>query len=101
MAAIAASYAAGLAIPSAAGGWDIPRDTLAMVHEKEMILPAKHADVIRSLSDGGSGGAAGGQTHLHVNVAAMDGASVRRVLLDNTDAVAAALKKASRDFLIK
>lgn len=46
-------------IPSARGGFDIPRGANPMVqlHEEEMVLPAKHADVIRELSEGrGAGG---------------------------------------------
>lgn len=55
MAALAASY---LAIPAAAGGYDIPRgiNPLVQAHGGEMILPSKHADVIRALADGGGNG---------------------------------------------
>lgn len=48
-------------VPSAAMGYDIPAglNPLTQLHEKEMVLPAKHADVIRSMADG-QGPAAGG-----------------------------------------
>jgi hypothetical protein len=51
MAALAGAY---LAIPSAAGGWDIPRgiNPVVQAHSGEMVLPEKHADVIRSMADG-------------------------------------------------
>jgi hypothetical protein len=85
MAAAAASFGA---IASAAGGWgEIDRDQMAMVHKKEMILPASIAEPLRrSLKGGfalpGSGGllsaaraagdharagmgGKGGDTHLH------------------------------------
>lgn len=44
---------------TAAGGYDIPAgvNPLVQAHEKEMILPAKHADVIRDLADNGGGAA--------------------------------------------
>ncbi|QMT41228.1 tape measure protein [Neisseria shayeganii] len=44
-------------IPSAAGGWDIPAgiNPLTQLHEREMVLPAEHADTIRSMA-GNSGG---------------------------------------------
>lgn len=44
-------------IPSAAGGWDIPAgiNPLTQLHEREMVLPAEHADTIRGLSSSGSG----------------------------------------------
>lgn len=46
---------------SAAGGFDIPStiNPLTQLHAREMVLPAKHADVIRSLSEGGRGGGGG------------------------------------------
>ncbi|MBQ0934653.1 hypothetical protein [Ideonella paludis] len=40
-------------VSSAEGGYDIPANVnpLTQLHEKEMVLPAKHADVIRQLAD--------------------------------------------------
>lgn len=42
--------------PSAAGGYDIPSGTnpITQLHEKEMVLPAKYADSIRNMTEGGS-----------------------------------------------
>lgn len=56
---------------SAEGGFDIP-GTLAPIvqtHPREMILPAKHADVIRGMAE--DGGGAGGGNHTW-NISAMD-----------------------------
>lgn len=41
---------------SAAGGYDIPAGTnpVTQLHEKEMVLPAKYADSIRNMTEGGS-----------------------------------------------
>jgi hypothetical protein len=72
----AAIYAAALAyggqIPSAAGGYDIPAglNPLTQLHEREMVLPAHIADVIRS----GGYGAGGESHHYHgdVNIAGND-----------------------------
>ena len=50
-------------IASASGGYDIPGglNPLTQLHQREMVLPAQHADVIRRLaSDGGGGGGGGG-----------------------------------------
>ena len=51
---------------SAAGGYDIPAgiNPVVQTHAREMILPAKHADVIRSLADNGAGGGSG-DVHFH------------------------------------
>ena len=43
------------------------------------MLPEKHADTIRDLGE--PGGGRGGDIHLHVHAA--DGASVKRMLIDN------------------
>lgn len=55
-----AGMVAGMAIAdaSAEGGYDIPSGTnpVTQLHEREMVLPKQHADVIRGLaSNGGSG----------------------------------------------
>lgn len=45
---------AGAAAVSAEGGADLPNhNTLGFLHPREMVLPAAHADVIRSLAAGG------------------------------------------------
>lgn len=63
-AGLAASAAAMSYMPmaSAAGGYDIPAglNPIVQTHAREMILPAKHADVIRNMAD--NGGAGGGNT---------------------------------------
>jgi hypothetical protein len=63
LAAMGAVYAGVMGmssnVPSAAGGYDIPAgvNPLTQLHEKEMVLPAKYADVVRGMADGGGGGA--------------------------------------------
>lgn len=44
----------GGSIPSAAGGYDVPAgaNPITRLHEREMVLPAKHADVVRSMAEG-------------------------------------------------
>lgn len=61
-AAAAVAYAGVLAfgakLPSAAGGFDIPAgaNPITQLHEKEMVLPAKYADAIRGMTEGGQQG---------------------------------------------
>lgn len=52
----AAVGAMGSKVPSASKGFDIPRgmNPLTQLHETEMVLPGKYADVIRDLANGGS-----------------------------------------------
>lgn len=106
LAAMATVFAAvmgmGNNVPSAAGGFDIPSgvNPLTQLHEKEMVLPAKYADVVRGMAEGGEGGA-GGQASMppvNVNITSTDAAGVKRLLLDNRGAVADAVKAALRDF---
>jgi hypothetical protein len=83
-------------VPSAAGGFDIPAgvNPLTQLHEQEMVLPKDQANVIRDMA----GGSGGGGDVFHLNISALDGADVKRVLMQNKGAVADALKGAIRDF---
>ena len=59
----------GGASVSAAGGYDVPagENPVTQLHEKEMVLPAQYADVIRGLA--GNGGTAGsGGIHIHTSI---------------------------------
>jgi hypothetical protein len=59
--AFAAVAAFGSGLPSAAGGWEVPQDTLAMVHKNEMILPADISGGLKGMI-----GQGGGSGDLHV-----------------------------------
>lgn len=93
-AAMAAAAMAYAPMASASAGFDIPSgvNPVTQLHQREMVLPEAQADVIRGLA--GQGGGRGGPVYLTVQ--AMDGASVRRVLMDNPDALAEALSTARR-----
>ena len=69
--AAAQTYAAIMAfagmVPAAAGGWDVPADSLAYLHKQEMVLPASLAEGVRGLVAGGGKDAGGGDTHVHFN----------------------------------
>lgn len=91
------AYAAGLALPSAAGGWEVPRDTLAMVHEDEMILPASISDHIRDSMAGGGPARPAGDTHVHFNVSAVDARGVEKFLKRNQGALGRTIRRMHRD----
>lgn len=57
-----ATAAAGFSVLSASKGMDIPAgiNPLTQLHEKEMVLPAQHADTIRRLGQSGGDSATGG-----------------------------------------
>ncbi|MEN6302479.1 MAG: hypothetical protein ABFD96_07120 [Armatimonadia bacterium] len=88
----------GLAVASASGGYDIPAgvNPLVQAHAEEMILPAKYADVIRGMADGGGMGGGGGGS-LAVSVTAMDSRDVVRSLARG-GALSKAMAKAHRNF---
>lgn len=110
-AAMSAAAMAFAPVASASMGFDIPAgvNPVTQLHAREMVLPAKHADVIRRMADGGgtddgaAGDGAAGERPIIINqtnnVSALDGPSVRDVLMDNTRALVDALKSANRDFL--
>ena len=58
---------------------------VARVHAGEMIVPAGPAAGLRSALSGGGvdGGSGGGDTHLHLNVTAMDAQSVVGLFKNN------------------
>lgn len=98
--AAAASFAAvgmyGAAVASAAGGWDyVDRDQMAMVHKREMILPADLADRVRGITDPGMA-AGGGAIALTIN--AIDAKSVRRLFRENGSALVTAAHTQLRNF---
>jgi hypothetical protein len=89
-AGLAASAAAMSFMPlaSARNGFDIPAglNPITQLHEKEMVLPAAQADVVRGLSDGGGGT---GQTiNYHDHSGRLSPAEIRR----NVGVIASALK---------
>lgn len=94
----ASTYALGMGyLASAEGGYDIPAgmNPMTQLHEKEMVLPAQHADVIRSMADGG---VAGGTHHHHYNIKAMDAGSFVSFLKSNPNALAKGIGNAKRNF---
>jgi hypothetical protein len=72
----------GLAVASASGGYDIPAgvNPVVQTHAKEMILPAKYADVIRGMAEAGGSSGANGSGALSVSVHAVDSRDVVRSL---------------------
>ncbi|PPQ26851.1 hypothetical protein CCR94_21550, partial [Rhodoblastus sphagnicola] len=84
------------------GAWSIPQSQLAMVHQNELIMPAAEAGAFRSmLSNQANGGGAqaqgGGDTHVHLNVSAMDAASVKSWLGANSRQIMKAMNQAMRN----
>jgi hypothetical protein len=60
----------------AVGAWKLPSDMIAQVHKGEMIVPASHADSMRSALSGGGGGSSGGGHTVHVHYNAAPGSSL-------------------------
>ena len=80
------------------GAWSIPQDQLAMVHQNELIMPAAEAGAFRSMlsnqATGGAGAQGGGDTHVHLNVSAMDAGSVKNWLGNNSRQIMKAMNQA-------
>jgi len=88
--------AAASGIASAAGGWVVPSDQLAMVHQNEMILPAGISQGLQNMISGNGGGGAGA-TPVVINVSAIDSQDVRRFFQSNGGLLVGALNKAMRN----
>lgn len=95
--AFAATAAFGSGI-SAEGGYDIPAGVNPMVqtHQREMILPAEHADTIRGLAGGGG---SGGATNLHFHSMMTDRRSVEQFFKQNSAGLAAGIQAVARNFV--
>jgi len=69
---------------SAEGGFDIGNfNPLTQLHAREMVLPARYADMIRGMASSKSGAGGGGDIHVH-NI---DARGMERVLKNNTGAL--------------
>jgi hypothetical protein len=87
--------AAASGIASAAGGWVVPSDQLAMVHQNEMILPANISQGLQGMI--AANGGATGTNPIVVNVSAIDSQDVKRFFQSNGSLLVAALNKAMRN----
>ena len=86
--------AAAGGIASAAGGWVVPSDQVAMVHQNEMILPANISQGLQSMISANGGGGAG---PVVINVSAIDSQDVKRFFHSNGSLLVAAINKAMRN----
>lgn len=86
-------------IPSARGGWDIPAgvNPMTQLHEREMVLPAAQADVVRGMA--GGGGSDG--VHLHVHGGLIDARGFQSWITANSHTLAPALRDLHRNFGLK
>lgn len=101
----ATSAAYGSLASFAAGTNQLPNDMIAQVHAGERIVPKADNQALLELTRRGagldrpgarSGGGSSGGTVVNMTIQAVDGDSVRRMLLNHGDKVAAAVAKATR-----
>jgi hypothetical protein len=92
----AAVLAAAGGIASAAGGWVVPSDQLAMVHQNEMILPAHISQGLQGVISANSSAVAGAGPVV-INVSAIDSQDVKRFFHNNGSLLVAAVNKAMRN----
>lgn len=95
-AAFAAILAFGGDIPSFdVGAWNLPSDTLAMVHQGETILPSGVAADFRAAMTGGGGGGGGDTYNLSVN--AIDTQTGVQFLKNNIGVIVSGLAQQKRN----
>ncbi|HEY3615606.1 MAG TPA: hypothetical protein VGK96_02270, partial [Candidatus Sulfotelmatobacter sp.] len=68
-------------IPSAAAGWQVPGNTMAMLHKNEMVLPSHISQGFQDMFSGRGGG--GGDIHIH----AIDTQSGAQFLMQHGSAI--------------
>ena len=92
--AAAAAFAAVAAFDSFDTGTSyVPHDQLANIHQGEIIVPRAQSDAIRA-GEATLGGGGGSSVHFHIN--AMDSDGVKKSLMKNHAAIAAAVSQAAR-----
>jgi len=93
-AAASAAAMGFLPLAFAERGYDIPAgvNPITQLHQKEMVLPAEQAEVIRNMAGGKGGG-----PNINISISAMDSTSVRKFLMGNKSEVAKAIKSAYRE----
>lgn len=101
LAAMAAVFGAVMALSSrksAARGYDIPKglNPVTQLHEEEMVLPQKYADVLRGMA-AGQGGEGGGESATNVYITAMDARSVRDYFKANAHTLGPAMRRMARN----
>jgi hypothetical protein len=83
------------------GAWSIPQDQLAMVHRNELVMPAAEAGAFRSMlsgqAQGGGAPAGAGDTHVHLNVSALDHGSVKNWFGNNSRQIMKAMNQAVKN----
>lgn len=89
----------GAGLVSAAGGmWNVPSDTLAMIHKQESILPAGIAQPMRDFfSGGGAASGQGGGDNYAITVQAIDTQSGAQFLMSNAGVIAQGLARELRN----
>ena len=92
-AAFVAVEAFGSLVPTAERGFDVPADTFAFLHKKEMVLPAALAERVRDMTEPGGGPSVG-----TVVINATDADSFKRMLRRNPNAIHDAMMTAHRNF---
>lgn len=101
LAAMAAVFGAVMALSgrkSAARGYDIPKglNPVTQLHEEEMVLPQKYADVLRGMA-AGQGSEGGGEPATNVYITAMDARSVRDYFKANAHTLGPAMRRMARN----
>jgi len=96
---------------SAAGGWDVDKDSLAYIHKNEMVLPAGIAEGFRNIIAGGGAGTGavavtgggGGEQRIIVNnrFQGWDSTDIRRMIVKHGPTMYGTLKNRGRRYGIK
>lgn len=101
-AAAAVAYADTIAwapVAAAEGGWwDVPGTQAALLHKREMVLPADISESLRNLvtAGGGQSGQLGGG--MTVNIHAVDAQSVRKLFMREGASLMSSMKSQVRNF---
>ena len=95
---LAVGAMAGKVLSARGGLWEVPGDTMAQIHKKEMVLPAPLAEGVRQLVEGGGKQQEETPFVFSPTIMAMDARSVRKLFQREGPAMADALRAQVRNF---
>jgi hypothetical protein len=96
MAAAIATTLGNLSLASAAGGYDVPKDMLAMVHANEMILPANLSAGLKDLIGSGGGGTPQITVNYNGDFSAIDSKGMEDALARNAASLTKVIRRELR-----
>jgi len=96
--AAAAAFAGVMAFAAfEQGGIVGNQEQMAVLHPREMVLPAPISEGVQRMVQNGGGGAGSGDSHIHFHINAIDGKNAASFIHNNRESIAKSVNRSLRD----